>query len=72
VKGITQPQYLLVYRQEFESQIIEIDLPRFALLQGCQRGESIVALAEDCDAANALESLASLIGKGWITGFHHV
>jgi hypothetical protein len=72
VKSITQPQYLLVYRREFESQIVEIDLPRFALLQGCQRGESIAALVEDCDAARALESLASLIGKGWITGFHHV
>jgi hypothetical protein len=72
VKGITQPQYLLVYRQEFEPQIFEIDLPRFVLLQGCQRGDSIVALAEDCDAASALESLASLIDKGWITGFHHV
>jgi hypothetical protein len=72
VKGITQRQYLLVYRQEFEPQIFELDLPRFALLQGCQRGESIVALAEDCDAASALGSLASLIDKGWVTGFHHV
>jgi len=72
VKGITKRQYLLVYRQEFEPQIFEADLPEFAFLQGCQRGESIVALAEDCDAASALESLASLIEKGWITGFHHV
>ncbi len=72
VKGITKRQYLLVYRQEFEPQIFEVDLPEFAFLQGCQRGESIVALAEDCDAASALESLASLIDKGWITGFHHV
>jgi hypothetical protein len=72
VKGITRRQYLLVYRQEFEPQIFELDLPRFALLQGCQRGESIAALAENCDAASALESLASLIDKGWITGFHHV
>ena len=72
VKGITQRQYLLVFRQEFEPQIFELDLPRFALLQGCQRGESIVALTEDSDAASALESLASLIDKGWITGFHHV
>jgi hypothetical protein len=72
VKGITQRQYLLVYRHEFEPQIFEVDLPRFALLQGCQRGESMVALAEDCDAASALGSLASLIDKGWITGFHHV
>ncbi len=72
VKGIDKRQYLLVYRQEFEPQIFELDLPRFALLQGCQRGESMVALAQDCDAASALGSLASLIDKGWITGFHHV
>ena len=72
VKGITQRQYLLVYRQEFEPQIFELNLPRFALLKGCQRGESIVALAEDHAAASALGSLASLIDKGWITGFHHV
>ena len=72
VMGVDQCQYLLVYRQEFEVNIIELDLPRFALLQGCRRGDSIVSLADDSDAACALGSLASLIDKGWITGFHRV
>lgn len=72
VTGIDQYQYLLVYRRELIVRIVELDLPRFALLRGCQRGESIVSLADDSDAASALGSLASLIDKGWITGFHHV
>jgi hypothetical protein len=72
VRGITQCQNLLVNRQEFEAHIIRLDLPTFALLQGCQRGESIVSLVENRDAASALGSLANLIDNGWITGFHHV
>ena len=72
VKGITQCQNLLVYRQEFEANIIGLDLPTFVLLQGCQQGDSIDSFTEDRDAASALGSLANLIDKGWITGFHHV
>lgn len=72
VMAIDQHQYLLVYRRELIVKIVELDLPRFALLRGCQRGESIVSLADDNDAASALGSLANMIDKGWITGFHHV
>jgi hypothetical protein len=72
VMGIDQHQYLLVYRRELIVEIVELDLPRFVLLRGCQRDESIVSLADDGDAASALGSLADMIDKGWITGFHHV
>ncbi len=72
VEALTQGLYLLVYRHEFKAHIVELALPQYALLRGCQRGKSIVNLAADGDAANALGSLADLIEKGWITGFHHV
>ncbi len=72
IVGLEKRQYLLIYRPEFEPQLVQITAQQFHFLKGSMQGMSLSVLAETGDAVAALDTVADMVTNGWITGFRRV
>jgi len=69
VEAIIEPEYLCIYRADYQPTVSVINTGVYLLLDHCQR-MTLAQLAESPELSDALHLLAQCIEQGWITGFY--
>ncbi len=69
VPGLEEPQYLCIYRKDFELKVELIDSRSYSLLQGILEGQTMTRLLAANGAGDIDRLLPQWVQCGWICGF---